>query len=289
MTTDAWPPHWPAIAAARRGDRGARVPLWLGAEHVGSVARAQLGVLQRLAGPGWRIADDGVLREAAGAEAAFAALNQRLREAGAIVAWRDEPYPLFGAGGAVRCRIERASARFWGTLTRGAHANGWVAGGDGRPCALWIAQRAWTKATDPGQQDNLIGGGVPAGQSPWQTLQREGWEEAGLDAALLATALPGRVIALEREIPEGWQREHLHVFDLQLPQGVVPANQDGEVLGFRCLPLAEAVALAGSGAMTVDAALAMLDFVLRHRLLAPAALAALDAAAAPLWADVRNP
>lgn len=285
---------WPAIAVARRGDRAARVPLWLGDEAVGSIARAHLPALRQLAaGDGWRVTDDGVQRDPAGAEAAFAALNPCLRDAGLVLAWRDEPYPVFGADGRVRCRIERAASRFWGTLTQGAHANGWVAGADGRPAALWIAQRAFSKATDPGLHDNLIGGGVPAGQSPWQTLQREGWEEAGLPAALLATAVPGRVLHLARDIAEGWQHEHLHVFDLQLPEGVVPANQDGEVQAFRCLPVAEAVALACGGTMTVDASLATLDFVLRHRLLPPPALAALATAAAALWVaapvGVQNP
>ncbi len=283
---------WPALAAAQQGDRDARVPLWLGDEAVGSVARAHLPALQRLAGgPGWQVTPEGVRRDPAGAEAAFAVLNAGLRDAGLVRAWRDEPYPVFGAGGREHCRIERAASRFWGTLTLGAHANGWVAGDDGRPAALWIAQRAFDKATDPGLHDNLVGGGVPAGQSPWQTLQREGWEEAGLDAALLATAVPGRVWRVARDIPEGWQLEHLHVFDLRLPAGCVPANQDGEVHAFRCLPLPEAVALARGGTMTVDASLATLDFVLRHRLLPAPALAALEAAASALWvaADVQIP
>ena len=76
--------------------------------------------------------------------------------------------------------IERAAARFWGTLTFGAHANGYVADAQGRPTHLWIARRSTHKATDPGKLDNLVGGGVPHGQTPFETLVREGFEEAGL-------------------------------------------------------------------------------------------------------------
>ncbi len=47
----------------------------------------------------------------------------------------------------------------------------------------------------------------------------------------------------------------------------MPHNQDGEVAGFRCLPLDEALALAAGDQMTVDAALVTLDFALRHALL----------------------
>jgi 8-oxo-dGTP pyrophosphatase MutT (NUDIX family) len=276
-------PAWPAIAAAQRGDRAARVPFVVDGDPVGSIARAHLPALRQVIGAGWQVQDDGVALHGAALDATLAQVNAALRARGLIRAWRDEPYPLFGgAGGAVLAHIERASSRFWGTLTLGAHANGYVAGSDGRPVALWIAQRAFDKATDPGLHDNLIGGGVPAGQSPWMTLQREGWEEAGLDAGLLRQARPGRVLHIERDIPEGWQVEHLHVFDLALPPGVQPANQDGEVAGFECLPVARALALARSAAMTVDASLATLDFALRHDLLGDEA-PTLAAAAAHLW------
>ena len=47
---------------------------------------------------------------------------------GLIRAWRDEPFALFDpADGARLATMERAAARFWGTLTLGAHANGYVA------------------------------------------------------------------------------------------------------------------------------------------------------------------
>lgn len=254
---------WPAIAEARRGDRAARVPFRLDGLEVGSVARAHLTALRALAGAG--VHDHAV--ELPADAARLANLNHALRDQGLIVAWRDEPYPVFVPGTRDELlRIERAASRFWGTLTLGAHANGYVAGPDGRPAALWIAQRSFGKATDPGRHDNLVGGGVPAGQSPWETLQREGFEEAGLDAALLATARAGRVLRIEREIPEGWQVEQLHVFDLELPSGLIPQNQDGEVHRFDLLPVAQAVTVARGGTMTVDASLATLDFLLRHGL-----------------------
>jgi 8-oxo-dGTP pyrophosphatase MutT (NUDIX family) len=124
-----------------------------------------------------------------------------------------------------------------------------------------------TKATDPGLHDNLVGGGVPAGQSPFQTLVREGWEEAGLPPERMQQARAGSVLRLLRDIPEGLQHEWLHVYDLPMPAGLQPGNQDGEVAGFQCLPVADALALAAGDTMTVDAALVTLDFALRHALI----------------------
>lgn len=262
---------WPALAAARRGDRAARVPLWIGERRVGSVARVQLDALGRLAGPGWQVDDQGVRLEGRDADASLAALNLALRAQGRIRGWRDECFPVLDDEGRVVATMERAACRFWGTLTRAAHVNGHVVSAAGTVQALWIARRAFDKATDPGLFDNLVGGGVPMGQTPWETLLREGGEEAGLDAATMARATPGRVIRIDAEVPEGWQREDLHVYDLALDAGMVPVNQDGEVQGFTCLPLHEALDLAAGRdplrTMTVDAALVTLDFAARRGLL----------------------
>ncbi|HEY6134741.1 MAG TPA: DUF4743 domain-containing protein [Rubrivivax sp.] len=276
---------WPALAAARRRSV-LRVPFEVGGEVVGSVATAHAGVLTRW--PRWIDASPaGVRLRVAGPErdAAFAQMNDALRAEGLIVAWRDEAFPLFSpASGAVLATFERASARFWGTLTLGAHCNGYVADSDGRPARLWIARRSRTKATDPGRLDNLVGGGVPLGQSPHDTVVREGWEEAGLDAAQMQAVQAGRVIEIDRDVPEGRQFERLHVFDLLLPAGLQPCNQDGEVESLQCEPLERAIRQAAGDEMTVDAALATLDFLLRHRLLPAPQHERLDRRMVGLWA-----
>jgi 8-oxo-dGTP pyrophosphatase MutT (NUDIX family) len=274
---------WLAPAAARAAAPAARVPFVLAGVPVGSVARAHLGALRA-----WprelAVEDEAVAMVAAVPDEALARINAALREQGLIRAWRDELFAVFHPGTQqVLARMERAASRFWGTRTLGAHANGYVAGRDGRPTHLWIAQRSFSKATDPGLFDNLVGGGVPAGQTPLETLVREGFEEAGLSPAQMQPARPGRVIRLQRDIPEGFQFEDLHAFDLALPAGLVPQNQDGEVHAFTLLPVDAALALAAGTAMTVDAALVTLDFALRHRLLPPDQAASLAQSMAPLF------
>lgn len=273
---------WPALREACTHDANARVSFTaeLGGQSVqlGSVARAHLAALRRW--PRWlRVAEAGVqltAPRAAWADA-LAEMNQALRTHGLIRAWRDEPFTLFSTDGdALGVAMERAATRFWGTLTWGAHCNGYVADARGAPRALWIARRALTKATDPGALDNLIGGGVPHGQSPRDTVVREGWEEAGLTPAQMAGLEHGGTIRLLRDIPEGLQREWIEVYDLALPEDTTPSNQDGEVGELMCLPLPEALSAATLAAMTVDAALVTLDFARRRRLLAPVAQDALE-------------
>ena len=156
---------WPAVDAARASNPDIRLPFWvIDADQpllAGSVAIAHLPALAR-----WpealRINAEGVALTVAAAQRSgfLAQVNHDLHAAGLITGWRGETYPLQPmAGGAVRATLERAAARFWGTLTFGAHCNGYQADARGRPSHLWIARRALDKATDPGLLDNLIGGG----------------------------------------------------------------------------------------------------------------------------------
>lgn len=265
---------WDAIAAARR-QVVPRMPWWIDGVRVGSLAIDHRPALHRWAD--W-LADkpDGLHLRVAATERndVLDAINQSLRDAGLIVAWRDETYPVVTRlADKPLALIERAAARFWGTLTFGAHCNGYVADAQGRPTHLWIARRAWTKPTDPGMLDNLVGGGVPQGQAPIDALMREGFEEAGLDAATMARATPGHVIELACDIPEGFMHEQIHAYDLALDDGVTPVNQDGEVAEMHRMPLAEALERAAGGEMTTDATLVTLDFALRRGLVTDAALA----------------
>lgn len=281
--------HWSAIAAAHRADTAARLPFFVTdgdrLRPAGSVARSHAAALARWPGALRVDADAVTLRCSADERSGqLAAINTSLHADSLVRGWRSETYALPALDdGAPLASIERAAARFWGSLTFGAHCNGYVTDADGRPTRLWIARRSDTKPTDPGLLDNLIGGGVPQGQSPAACVLREGWEEAGLTPAQMAGLRPGRRIALLRDVAEGLQREQLSVYDLALPAGLQPHNQDGEVQAITRMPVAEALACAADGAMTVDAALATLDFALRHGLLRAAEADALAARSASLW------
>lgn len=267
------PSAWACLASAMLRERP-RVPFSVCGVAVGSVALDQIEPLRGF--DDLLVLDSRAVQlratAAAAATEALGRINTALRAQGLLPGWRNETYAVVDPSGLqVLATMERAASRFWGTLTFGAHCNGFVADRHGAPSHLWIARRALSKATDPGLLDNLVGGGVPAGHSAWQTLVREGFEEAGLDAGTMQHATAGRVVATRRDVAEGLQHEHLHVFDLALPAGVTPQNRDGEVAGFRCVPLDEALALAAGSPMTVDAALATLEFALRRGLLKDAA------------------
>jgi 8-oxo-dGTP pyrophosphatase MutT (NUDIX family) len=191
---------------------------------------------------------------------------------GVLTAWRDERYevaPEFGAS--PWFLLERAAARYFGIRTFAVHVNGLVRRGDG--IAMWIARRSPTKPIDPGLLDNLVGGGIAAGQTAAAALVKEAWEEAGVDAELARSARPAGAVHLCRAQPDGLQRETIFVHDLWLPDDFMPEGQDGEVVEHRVVALPEAAALiaheGGDDVVTADAALVILDCLLRHGEIAP--------------------
>lgn len=185
---------------------------------------------------------------------------QALRDGGQLANWRDEAMQLDQPDGPFLV-IERAAFRTLGLLTPSVHMNGWVANADG--AHLWVAQRSAHKFVDPGKLDNLVGGGLAAGESLAVGLAREAWEEAGLHFRHVPR--PSGWLHIHRRIREGVQEERIAVHDLWLPAHFQATNQDGEVADARALPVADALAMLLDGHFTWDAGLVVLDGLLRQR------------------------
>lgn len=199
--------------------------------------------------------------------AAMAQVAATLAREGALTAWRDEQYPVAPELGARPFfLIERAAARHFGVRTWAAHVNGLVARGDGP--RMWFARRSATKSIDPSQLDNLVGGGISEGATVASTVVKEAWEEAGIDRGVAEHAQPCGALHIRRDRPDGLQIETIFVHDLWLPAEFVPANQDGEAVEHRCVPLAEAARLiaitSGLDIVTADASLVVADCLARH-------------------------
>ncbi len=121
--------------------------------------------------------------------------------------------------------------------------------------------------------DNLVGGGIAAGQTIAATLVKEAAEEAGIDASLAREARPAGAVQIFREQPDGIQRETIFVHDLWLPESFVPVAVDGEVASTMLVTLIDAARIAGNadGAdlATADASLVIADCLIRHGAIAP--------------------
>lgn len=251
------------LARAQQPVPSGWLPVVMAGHEVGvaapEVARFLASATSHFALAGHRLVllDDGLDARARTALLADCAL--RLRDAGLLRGWRDEPLDIRPTPReAPLATIERAACRALGVTTMAVHLNAFTPAGD-----LIVARRAEHKQIDPGLWDNLVGGMVPAGESEEQALRREAQEEAGLDLDPSALTRGGRV-HVTRQVPEGFQSEIVQVFDTAIADGTALRNQDGEVAAIERRAVAAVIDAIERGEFTLEAALVALDALLRR-------------------------
>ena len=264
-------PAWVAAARARAtcAPAAPRMALLLGGERVGSVdgqifnkiglqrlldKRCQLSIVEYEGAPAWALAADD-------ATAALNDLALTLRAAGHCGPWRDEQLAVCAADGRRLATVERGAARVLGLATQAVHLVGCTADG----AAMWVQQRAHSKASNPGMWDTLMGGMVSAADTLHEALARETWEEAGLRVAALHGLRHGGHVDFGRESREGggagYMRERIDWFCAEVPEGLAPDNQDGEVERFDLLAPQAVRQWLAQGRFTLEAGLVIAAFL----------------------------
>ena len=201
--------------------------------------------------------------------AALATAVQHLAAAGQLPDVRGELYPVLTQWGAPPlAQIDRGAVSGFGLCSFGLHVNGWVRKADG--IHMWLGRRAADRLVEPDKLDNMVAGGHPIGISLRDNLLKEAAEEASLPAEIAARALSVGAITYTREVPHGLQVDTIFAYDLELPEGLMPVNEDGEVAEFMLLPLAEAAALTREpDRFKFNCGPVVIDFLIRHGFLTP--------------------
>ena len=262
-----------ARQAAQQPPAQPRQPLVVAGQVVGSVApgffnqislqrlmdkRYQLSEAEHSQGLAWHL--QASPSDATDATDALNTLAAALRDAGLCGPWRDEQLAVTNPAGEVIGTVERGAVRVLGVATRAVHLVGLAP--DGR---MWVQKRSLTKPNNPGLWDTLMGGMVSAADSLPQALARETWEEAGLRVEALADVAHGGQVLFSRPSREGggagFMVERIDWFRAQVPQGMEPDNQDGEVERFDLLPLEEVRERVAQGAFTLEAGLVIAGFL----------------------------
>lgn len=194
---------------------------------------------------------------------------ERLVATGALPRLRREMYPVLTRWGAEPLlRIDRAAVPFFGMDAYGLHINGFVRRKDG--IHLWVGKRAMDRGIAPGQYDNLVAGGQPAGLSLTDNLLKEAREEADLPPELARQARPVGIIHYVMEKKSGLKPDYLFTYDLELDEDFIPRNTDGEVERFELWPLDEvAASVRDSDDWKFNVNLVVIDFLIRHGWLTP--------------------
>lgn len=167
-------------------------------------------------------------------------------------------------------RLFRYAAPLFGIVSQGAHLTAYVRTSGG--LKIWVPRRSPTISTFPNKLDSTVAGGVSAEETPFETIVREADEEASLREELVRKDIrPVGLLTHITVLGKGTGRvaglvkpEMIHVYDMELAEGVLPKPQDHEVKEFYLWTPDEVKAALLRDEFKTNSAAVMVDFLIRH-------------------------
>lgn len=207
------------------------------------------------------------LDDFASRSAAVEKVLEVLRSEGEFPGWRDELYPVMREWGeSPLMRLERAACPWFGIRSWGVHINGFLRRDDG--LHMWVARRARDKHAYPGMLDNMVAGGQPIGMRLMENIVKECAEEADIPAEIARRARAVGAISYCHQFEEGLKPDQQFCYDLEMPDGFIPRNADGEVESFELWPIARVAETVRDGfEFKFNCNLVIIDFLVRHGLI----------------------
>lgn len=180
--------------------------------------------------------------------------------------WRNEEYGVYSSDNTLLFRLERAAAGILGIPTYGIHLTAYTDN-----YKIWIPRRSYSKQTYPGMLDNTVAGGIAFGDSVIHTVIKECEEEANLPADIINNGIKstGVVTYFYQKNDIFAQPEIQYIFDLQVPDDVIPKPNDGEVESFKLMDVDEIKDALLSRQFKPNCALVMIEFFMRHGIITP--------------------
>jgi len=190
--------------------------------------------------------------------------------------WRNEPWPIYDREGQLCLNVERSAAGLFGVNRYGVHMTAYVKNASSsHGIKIWVPKRAATKSNYPGMLDNTVAGGLMTGEDPFECIIREADEEASLPESVVRTlAKPVGTVSYihitdKRAGGEAGliYPEFQWVYDLELPDHVIPVPKDGEAESFTLCDIEAIQHNLALGRFKPNCALVMIDFFIRHGIL----------------------
>lgn len=261
------------IARCNNADLRQFEPWYVGTERAGFIHRDFAPVLAgrpelfSRRSRAWHL--NGALDAPTKRSAAMLAFLQELRAQGHFKGqWRDEAYPVtWELARPALMTIERAAAPWFGVRSFGPHMTGYVTKADG--LHVWVPRRSSSKPTFPGELDNTVAGGQPAGIGLLDNLVKECAEEAAIPVELARQAKAVGYIAYWTQAGAQLKPDVMTCFDLELPADFTPHASDGEVDSFELWPVRRVYeTVRDTTDFKYNCNLVLIDFFVRHGLLA---------------------
>ncbi|MDP1752894.1 MAG: DUF4743 domain-containing protein [Reyranella sp.] len=247
-------------------------PWFVGAERAGFIHRDFAPELARRPDlfahrdKAWHL--DPVLDTPAKRTAAMRSFLLELRDRGHFKGlWREEAYSVtWEFARPALLAMERSAVPWFGVRAFGPHMTGYVRRSDG--LHLWVPRRSYTKPTFPGELDNTVAGGQPAGIGLHDNLVKECGEEASIPPELARQAKAVGFVSYWNQSGAQLKPDIMSCFDLELPADFTPRANDGEVHSFELWPARRVFeTVRDTTEFKYNCNLVLIDFFVRHGML----------------------
>lgn len=188
--------------------------------------------------------------------------------------WTGERFPIFGPNRELVADIERSASALFGIVTYGVQLIAYREDEDG--LFIWAGRRSPQKTLYPNRLGVTVGGSLPAGETPYECLIREAYEEAGLESQLVeshavSVGTISYVTSSETKTTSGGESglmraEVQHTYDMKVGKDVIPTPNDMEASNISLYSVDEIKRSLDDLEFTPANACLMLDFFIRHGL-----------------------
>ena len=207
-----------------------------------------------------------------------------------------EPFAIPGANYSIPISIERFASPLFGIINRGAHLTIYTyvspspssssspptvsekpPSSSAKELKIWVPRRSETMFTYPNMLDSTVAGGVRATETPYECILHEADEEASLPASIVHSSLKSVGCVTYMSLSStGSGGEHglvvpdvLYTYDMELGEDQKPPEpRDEEVKEFYLLGVEEVKRALGRGEFKPNSAVVMVDFLIRHGVVA---------------------
>ena len=200
------------------------------------------------------------------------AMHTTLRTAldsGIVNYWADELFPVYSSKtGKHILDMDGCGVDLFGIVNFSVHLLAYVDNKEeGRK--FWVPRRSRTKMTYPGMLDNTVGGSLRSGERPIDCIVREAAEEGALPEAYTrehVRACGTLSYQMDRtdDGREGCQCQVQYLYEMELPEDIVPRVFDGEVEEFRLMSLDEVIDALRGGGFKLNCGMTWMSYLVRH-------------------------
>ena len=190
----------------------------------------------------------------------------------ALRRWNKEIFAIYDSDGQHIMDMVGSGLPLFGVIVFGVHMIAYTRTEEGRK--YWVPRRSKTKMSYPGKLDNTVGGSLASGERAIDCMVRESAEEASLPeeytrANLKACGALSYQMSLTDTGKPGCQHQVQFLYELELPQNMIPKPCDGEVEDFSSKSLAEVQEALAGGEFKWNCAMTWMAYFIRHGIVNP--------------------